>query len=94
MAVLFDHPVLVTTTHAITDGNGLVIPRSQLRELFELEPRVACMCIGRSKDQKRVTFRGDILRCAYGSYDNDHADDRGTRVADPSMRHGGVLWQL
>jgi len=40
MAVLFDHPVLVTTPHAITDGNGLVIPRSQLRELFELEPRV------------------------------------------------------
>ena len=40
VAVLFDPPILVTTTHAATDGNGLVIPRSQLRELFDLEPRV------------------------------------------------------
>ena len=40
VAVLFDPPLLVTTTHAATPGSGLVIPRAQLRELFELEPRV------------------------------------------------------
>ena len=40
VAVLFDPPVLVTTTHAATDGDGFVIPGSQLRELFDLEPRV------------------------------------------------------
>ena len=40
VAVLFDPPILVTTTHAATDGDGIVIPGSQLRELFELEPRV------------------------------------------------------
>ena len=40
VAVLFDPPIVVTTTHAATDGDGFVIPVSQLRELFELEPRV------------------------------------------------------
>ena len=40
VAVLFDPPLLVTTAHAATDGEALVIPRAQLLELFELEPRV------------------------------------------------------
>ena len=40
VASLFDLPVLVTTTRAATDGDGFVIPGAQLRELFDLEPRV------------------------------------------------------
>ena len=40
IAALFDPPVLVATFKAATDGEALAIPRAQLMELCELEPRI------------------------------------------------------
>ena len=40
IAVLFEPPILVTTTKASVDGEALVIPRVRLMELCELEPQI------------------------------------------------------
>ena len=40
VAVLFEPPIIVTTTRAATDGDAYVIPRVRLLELCELEPMI------------------------------------------------------
>ena len=40
VAVLFNPPILVTTSQAETDGTALMIPRLRLLELCQLEPRI------------------------------------------------------
>ncbi len=40
IAVLMEPPLLVTTTHAVTDVSAYVIPRVRLMELCELEPEI------------------------------------------------------
>jgi CRP-like cAMP-binding protein len=40
VAVLFNPPILVTTSQAATDGSAYVIPRVRLLELCQLEPRI------------------------------------------------------
>ena len=40
VAVLFEPPLLVTTTRAATDGEAFALPRVRLMELCELEPKI------------------------------------------------------
>ena len=40
IAVLFNPPILVTTSQAATDGSAYIIPRVRLLELCQLEPRI------------------------------------------------------
>ena len=40
VAVLFNPPILVTTSQAATDGSAFVIPRVRLLELCQLEPAI------------------------------------------------------
>ena len=40
VAVLFEPPLMVTTTRAATDGDAIVMPRVGLMELFDIEPAI------------------------------------------------------
>jgi CRP-like cAMP-binding protein len=40
VAILFDPPLLITSSHAATSGSAYVIPRLRLMELCELAPRI------------------------------------------------------
>ena len=40
VTIMFNPPILVTTSQAATDGTALMIPRVRLLELCELEPRI------------------------------------------------------